>query len=174
MIDCSVSPATSQRMAERLRNAVAISTPRHRRNGRSQSRHAHRALWRQRRRSEPCDAGTRSDRWLHSPLRLCWQRPAGESGEPGSGGRQLRRCGRSHRPRQHLQLPMQQVVDALQHGAAGSWALEHRSGAMLSDHYRSGSSCHSITRICPSPWKPQKTPVLNCRSPGLSTPRNRT
>jgi len=39
---------------------------------------------------------------------------------------------------QHLQLPMQQVVDALKHGAAGSWALEHRSGAMLSDHYPLG------------------------------------
>jgi len=39
---------------------------------------------------------------------------------------------------QHLQLPMQQVVDALQHGAAGSWALEHRSSAMLSDHYPLG------------------------------------
>ena len=39
---------------------------------------------------------------------------------------------------QHLQLPMQQVVDALRHGAAGSWALEHRSSAMLSDHYPLG------------------------------------
>ena len=39
---------------------------------------------------------------------------------------------------QHLRLPMQQVVEALQHGAAGSWALEHRSGAMLSDHYPLG------------------------------------
>ena len=39
---------------------------------------------------------------------------------------------------QHLQLPMQQVVNALQHGAAGSWALEHRSTAMLSDHYPLG------------------------------------
>ena len=37
-----------------------------------------------------------------------------------------------------LQLPMQQVVDALQHGAAGSWALKHRSNAMLSDHYPLG------------------------------------
>ena len=39
---------------------------------------------------------------------------------------------------QHLQLPMQQVVDALRNGAAGSWALEHRSNAMLSDHYPLG------------------------------------
>ena len=39
---------------------------------------------------------------------------------------------------QHLRLPMQQVVDALQYGAAGSWALEHRSSAMLSDHYPLG------------------------------------
>ena len=39
---------------------------------------------------------------------------------------------------QHLRLPMQQVVEALQHGAAGSWALEHRSSAMLSDHYPLG------------------------------------
>jgi 3-hydroxyisobutyrate dehydrogenase/2-hydroxy-3-oxopropionate reductase len=39
---------------------------------------------------------------------------------------------------QHLQLPMEQVVNALQHGAAGSWALQHRSAAMLSDHYPLG------------------------------------
>ena len=39
---------------------------------------------------------------------------------------------------QHLQLPMHQVVNALRHGAAGSWALEHRSSAMLSDHYPLG------------------------------------
>ncbi len=39
---------------------------------------------------------------------------------------------------QHLDLPMPQVIDALRHGAAGSWALEHRSSAMLSDHYPLG------------------------------------
>ena len=39
---------------------------------------------------------------------------------------------------QHLQLPMEQVVNALQQGAAGSWALQHRSAAMLSDHYPLG------------------------------------
>ena len=39
---------------------------------------------------------------------------------------------------QHLQLPMQQVVDALRQGAAGSWALEHRSQAMLNDDYPLG------------------------------------
>ena len=39
---------------------------------------------------------------------------------------------------QHLQLPMEQVVNALQHGAAGSWALQHRSAAMLADHYPLG------------------------------------
>ena len=39
---------------------------------------------------------------------------------------------------QHLQLPMQQVVDALRQGAAGSWALEHRSQAMLKDDYPLG------------------------------------
>jgi 3-hydroxyisobutyrate dehydrogenase/2-hydroxy-3-oxopropionate reductase len=39
---------------------------------------------------------------------------------------------------QHLQLPMEQVVNALQHGAAGSWALQHRSGAMLADTYPLG------------------------------------
>jgi len=39
---------------------------------------------------------------------------------------------------QHLDLPMEQVVSALQHGAAGSWALQHRSAAMLSDHYPLG------------------------------------
>jgi len=39
---------------------------------------------------------------------------------------------------QHLKLPMDQVVNALQHGAAGSWALRHRSSAMLADHYPLG------------------------------------
>ena len=39
---------------------------------------------------------------------------------------------------QHLQLPMEQVVNALQQGAAGSWDLQHRSAAMLSDHYPLG------------------------------------
>ena len=39
---------------------------------------------------------------------------------------------------QHLQLPMGQVVDALRQGAAGSWALEHRSQAMLNDTYPLG------------------------------------
>ena len=39
---------------------------------------------------------------------------------------------------QHLQLPMPAVVEALRHGAAGSWALEHRSNAMLKDHYPLG------------------------------------
>ncbi|WP_115016111.1 NAD(P)-dependent oxidoreductase [Synechococcus sp. UW140] len=39
---------------------------------------------------------------------------------------------------QHLQLPMEQVVQALKHGAAGSWALQHRSAAMLTDHYPLG------------------------------------
>ena len=62
----------------------------------------------------------------------------------------------------------------LSHGAAGSWPWSTDPGPCSAITTRSGSSCHSITRICPSPWKPQKTPVLNCRSPGLSTPRNRT
>ena len=39
---------------------------------------------------------------------------------------------------QHLQLPMPAVIEALRHGAAGSWALEHRSNAMLNDHYPLG------------------------------------
>ena len=39
---------------------------------------------------------------------------------------------------QHLQLPMPQVVNALRQGAAGSWALEHRSQAMLNDDYPVG------------------------------------
>ena len=39
---------------------------------------------------------------------------------------------------QHLQLPMERVVDALRQGAAGSWALEHRSEAMLNDAYPLG------------------------------------
>ena len=39
---------------------------------------------------------------------------------------------------QHLQLPMPAVIEALRHGAAGSWALEHRSTAMLNDHYPLG------------------------------------
>ena len=39
---------------------------------------------------------------------------------------------------QHLQLPMEQVVAALIGGAAGSWALQHRSAAMLTDQYPLG------------------------------------
>ena len=39
---------------------------------------------------------------------------------------------------QHLQLPMEQVVAALIGGAAGSWALQHRSAAMLADQYPLG------------------------------------
>ena len=39
---------------------------------------------------------------------------------------------------QHLQLPMERVVDALRQGAAGSWALEHRSEAMINDAYPLG------------------------------------
>jgi 3-hydroxyisobutyrate dehydrogenase-like beta-hydroxyacid dehydrogenase len=39
---------------------------------------------------------------------------------------------------QHLRLPMEQVVAALRHGAAGSWALTHRADAMLTDHYPLG------------------------------------
>lgn len=37
-----------------------------------------------------------------------------------------------------LNLPMAAVVDALQDGAAGSWALRHRAGAMLNNHYPLG------------------------------------
>jgi pyrroline-5-carboxylate reductase len=37
-----------------------------------------------------------------------------------------------------LGLPLEQVREALRHGAAGSWALEHRSGHMLRDHYPLG------------------------------------
>ena len=39
---------------------------------------------------------------------------------------------------QHLQLPMERVVAALIGGAAGSWALQHRSAAMLADQYPLG------------------------------------
>ena len=39
---------------------------------------------------------------------------------------------------QRLELPMPQVIDALKSGAAGSWALNHRSGAMLQGHYPLG------------------------------------
>ncbi len=39
---------------------------------------------------------------------------------------------------QHLQLPMEQVVAALAGGAAGSWALQHRSAAMLANQYPLG------------------------------------
>ena len=39
---------------------------------------------------------------------------------------------------QQLGLPMQTVITALQHGAAGSWALKHRSTAMLEDNYPLG------------------------------------
>ena len=39
---------------------------------------------------------------------------------------------------QRLELPMQQVIDALKSGAAGSWALNYRSGAMLQGSYPLG------------------------------------
>lgn len=39
---------------------------------------------------------------------------------------------------QQLDLPMPQVIDALKTGAAGSWALEHRSTAMLNSSYPLG------------------------------------
>ena len=39
---------------------------------------------------------------------------------------------------QRLGLPMPHVVEALQSGAAGSWALRHRSKAMLEAHYPLG------------------------------------
>jgi 3-hydroxyisobutyrate dehydrogenase-like beta-hydroxyacid dehydrogenase len=37
-----------------------------------------------------------------------------------------------------LGLPLDQVREALRHGAAGSWALEHRAGHMLRDEYPLG------------------------------------
>lgn len=37
-----------------------------------------------------------------------------------------------------LGLPLEPVREALLHGAAGSWALEHRAGNMLRDHYPLG------------------------------------
>ena len=39
---------------------------------------------------------------------------------------------------QRLDLPMPQVIDALKNGAAGSWALDHRSAAMLEGSYPLG------------------------------------
>ena len=39
---------------------------------------------------------------------------------------------------QRLDLPMPQVIDALKNGAASSWALEHRSTAMLEGSYPLG------------------------------------
>ena len=39
---------------------------------------------------------------------------------------------------QQMELPMQAVVEALKTGAAGSWALNHRSAAMLNGEYPLG------------------------------------
>ena len=39
---------------------------------------------------------------------------------------------------QRLELPMQQVVEALKGGAAGSWALKHRAEGMLAGQYPLG------------------------------------
>jgi 3-hydroxyisobutyrate dehydrogenase-like beta-hydroxyacid dehydrogenase len=39
---------------------------------------------------------------------------------------------------ERLGLDRQQVVSALKGGAAGSWALEHRSAQMINDHYPLG------------------------------------
>ena len=43
---------------------------------------------------------------------------------------------------QKLGLPMEIVVEALQNGAASSWALKHRSRAMLTDKYPLGFKLH--------------------------------
>jgi 3-hydroxyisobutyrate dehydrogenase-like beta-hydroxyacid dehydrogenase len=39
---------------------------------------------------------------------------------------------------ERLGLDRPQVVEALRQGAAGSWALEHRSAAMIADHFPLG------------------------------------
>ena len=39
---------------------------------------------------------------------------------------------------ERLELPMEEVVDALKHGAAGSWALSHRAHSMLMAEYPLG------------------------------------
>ena len=39
---------------------------------------------------------------------------------------------------QGLKLPMEEVISALNHGAAGSWALKNRSKSMIEDHYPLG------------------------------------
>ena len=39
---------------------------------------------------------------------------------------------------QRLELPMSRVVEALEGGAAGSWALSHRAAGMLAGHYPLG------------------------------------
>ena len=39
---------------------------------------------------------------------------------------------------ERLGLPMEQLCEALQHGAAGSWALKHRAGNMLSGSFPLG------------------------------------
>ena len=39
---------------------------------------------------------------------------------------------------QRLDLPMPKVINALKNGAAGSWALDHRSDAMLEGTYPLG------------------------------------
>ena len=39
---------------------------------------------------------------------------------------------------ERLGLDRPQVVEALKGGAAGSWALEHRSAGMIADHYPLG------------------------------------
>ena len=39
---------------------------------------------------------------------------------------------------QRLELPMPEVINALKNGAAGSWALDHRSDAMLQGTYPLG------------------------------------
>ena len=39
---------------------------------------------------------------------------------------------------ERLELPMDAVVNALQGGAAGSWALSHRAHSMLMGHYPLG------------------------------------
>ena len=80
---------------------------------------------------------------------------------------------------QHLQLPMEQVVAALIGGAAGSWALQHRSAAMLADQYPLGFKLalhHKDLKIALDAAKEQHlepgTRERRCISPEALLPRS--
>ena len=94
-----------------------------------------------RRRSRPPPAGDATAGGLLRPdhaSRPAGSRAAGQGRQPGDDRGNLRRRGRGHRLAESAGLPLEQLVEALSGGAAGSWVLTNRSGNMIRDSYPLG------------------------------------